>query len=30
MDTEALLKIMPPVTDANRPFWEGKIGRAHV
>lgn len=25
MDTEALVKIMPPVTDANRPYWEGTL-----
>ena len=25
MDIDALLKIMPPVTDANRPYWEGTL-----
>ena len=25
MDVDALVKIMPPVTDANRPFWEGTL-----
>ncbi len=25
MNTDALVKIMPPITDANRPYWEGTL-----
>lgn len=25
MDNEALVKIMPPVTEANRPYWDGTL-----
>jgi uncharacterized protein len=25
MNVDALIKIMPPITDANRPYWDGTL-----